>query len=526
MEHLSPLDASFLDMEDQDPHVSLAIASLAVIDGPAPTHAEFVAAIRERLPLVPRYRQTVRRVPFDLAGPVWVDQPDIDLDFHLRRVALPAPGDELTLCRTVAQLMSQRLDRDHPLWEYWVVEGLPEGRWAVLSKVHHCMLDGLSGNKLYQLMFDTSPEPRDAVPDTWDPGAVPEDAALVGDAMGELAHVAANQVRLFTTALREPARASRYVADLVVGLTALASAMIPLRPTSLLGPLGQARRYAVARVPVAELVRIAKGFGVTVNDVVLAAVTGAFRAVLIERGEPAAANSVRTLVPVNVRRSHQTALDNRVSMLLPTLPVEVDDPVERLRVVHERVAELKGSHEIEAGASLTTVAPYEPFAVLDAGVRLGLRLPQRALTTVVTNVPGPPGPLFAFGRRIREILPWVPIASRMRIGVSVFTFEGQAVFGVTTDFASVPESDLFAAVIADEVAALGAAVPVPEPPPPDAEPAPPTDRTPTAATPTDAAPPAAARTRSPAVRPGAGRRPRRARPVKQSGEAPSRANPA
>jgi diacylglycerol O-acyltransferase len=216
----------------------------------------------------------------------------------------------------------------------------------------------------------------------------------------------------------------------------------------------------VARVPLADLIRIAKGFQVTVNDVVLAAVTGAFRAVLRERGEPAAPDTVRTLVPVNVRADHEkTIMDNRVSMMLPMLPVDVVTPVERLRVVHERIAQLKKGHEIQAGTSLTAWAPYEPFAVMDAGVRAGLRLPQRALTTVVTNVPGPPAPLYILGRPIREILPWVPIANRMRVGVSVFTFNGQATFGVTTDFASVPEADLFAAVISDEVAALAAALP-------------------------------------------------------------------
>jgi WS/DGAT/MGAT family acyltransferase len=518
MEHLSPLDASFLDIEDRDPHASLAIASLAVVDGPVPGHAEFVEAIRGRLPLVRRYRQTVRRVPFDLAGPVWVDQPDVDLDYHIRRVALPAPGDELALCRLIAQVMSQRLDRDHPLWEYWVVEGLPEGRWALLSKVHHCVLDGLAGNELYRLVFDPSPQPREPVPDTWHPEPRPDNATLIGNAIGELATVAINQARLFTTALRDPERAARYLADTASGFTALAGALTPLRPTFLLGPIGQARRYAVARVPVAELIRIAKGFEVTVNDVVLAAVTGAFRTVLVERGEPAEPDSVRTLVPVNVRRNHEKSIiDNRVSMLLPTLPVELDDPVERLRAVHARVAELKRSHEIEAGASLTTMAPYEPFGVLDAGVRLGLRVPQRVLTTVVTNVPGPPAPLYALGRRIREILPWVPIASRMRVGVSVFTFDGQSTFGVTTDFTSVPECDLIAAVIADEVAALGAALDTVTDAPPEPAPAPPPAP--------DVAAKPATRTRPTTSRPATTRRPRRTRP-KEAGDVQSRGHSA
>jgi diacylglycerol O-acyltransferase len=460
MEHMSPLDASFLDMEDQDTHVSLAIASLAVAEGPPPSQAEFIEGIRGRLPLVRRYRQKVRRVPFDLAGPVWVDEPDIDLEYHIRRIAVPAPGDGPAVCRLFADIMTHRLDRDRPLWEYWVVEGLPEGRWAVLSKVHHCMVDGVSGNELYRLLLDATPEKRKPVPDTWHPVAQPDAAILFGDAVGQLIITAANQMRLFATALRRPERAAKYVTETAQGIAELAASMTPLRPTSLLGPIGTSRRYAVARVQLADLIRIAKGFQVTVNDVVLTAVTGAFRAVLLERGESAAPDAVRTLVPVNMRADHEKSIiDDRVSMMLPMLPVDVAEPVERLRVVHERIGKLKKGHEIQAGASLTTWAPYEPFPVMDAGVRAGLRLPQRALNTVVTNVPGPPAPLYILGRPIREILPWVPIANRMRIGVSVFTFNGQATFGVTTDFASVPEADLFAAVIADEVAALAAALP-------------------------------------------------------------------
>jgi len=465
MDHLSPLDASFLDIEDEDPHVSLAIASLAVADGPPPGHTEFVEAIRGRLPLVPRYRQKVRRVPFDLAGPVWVDEPDVDLDYHIRRTAVPAPGDELAVCRLFADIMSHRLDRDRPLWEYWVVEGLPGGRWAVLSKVHHCMVDGVSGNELYRLLLDDSPTPREPVPDTWHPAATPDAAALIGDALGLLVTTAGNQLRLVTTALREPDRAARYVAETARGFAALGVSLTPVRPTSLQGPIGRARRYSVARVRLADLIRIAKGFEVTVNDVVLAAVTGAFRAVLRERDEPPAPDAVRTLVPVNVRARHEnTIMDNRVSLMLPMLPVDIADRVERLRTVHERISQLKQSREIEAGTSLTAWAPYEPFGVMEIGVRAALRMPQRAITTVVTNVPGPPAPLYILGRPIREILPWVPIANRMRIGVSVFTFDGQATFGVTTDFASVPEADLFAAVIPDEIAALAAALPAAEKP--------------------------------------------------------------
>ncbi len=470
MDHLSPLDASFLDLEDQDPHASLAIASIAVIDGPAPGHDELIEAIRGRLPLVPRYRQRVRRVLFNLGQPVWVDDPDIDLDYHVRRTALPPPGDDAALCRVMARVMSQRLDRDRPLWEAWVIEGLPEGRWALLSKVHHCMVDGVSGNELYRLMFDATPHPAGAVADTWMPEPDPDPATLVAGAVRDLAGATVEQARFFLGALRSPAALAQRVGETVRGLAAVAGSLTPVYPSSLLGPIGSARRYAVIRTPLAELKDIAKRFGVTMNDVMLAVLAGAIRSVLIARGERPSADALRTLVPVNVRTaSQQGRLDNRVSLLLPKLPVDRADPAERVAVVHERIGAQRESHEVEAVATMTAVAAYEPFAPISLAIRTALRLPQRVLATVITNVPGPPMPLYVLGRRIRQILPYVPIAKGMRLGISIFTYDGQAVIGVTTDFGHFGPPEDVTAAIEIELAALAAAAPgtpatAPDPP--------------------------------------------------------------
>src|SRR5690348_8062829 len=283
MDHLSPLDASFLDLEDQDPHASLAIASIAVIDGPAPSQEDLIRAVRGRLPLVPRYRQKVRRVPFNLGRPVWVDDPDIDLDFHLRRTALPPPGDDAALCRLVARVMSQRLDRDRPLWEDWVIEGLPGGRWALLSKVHHCMVDGVAGNELYRLMFDTTPEPAGPVTDAWKPQPEPGPATLVADAVRELTAASVEQTRFALGALRSPGAFVQRIGETVEGLATMARALLPVSPSSLLGPIGSSRRYAMLRTPLGELREIAKRFDVTINDIMLAALSGAIRSVLIAR---------------------------------------------------------------------------------------------------------------------------------------------------------------------------------------------------------------------------------------------------
>lgn len=457
MEYLSPLDASFLDVEDEDRHASMAIASIAILDGPVPGQAEIAEAIRGRLPLVPRYRQKVRRVPFNLGRPVWADDPDFDLDFHLRRTALAAPGDDAALERLVGRVMTQRLDRERPLWETWVIEGLPEGRWAVLSKVHHCMVDGVTGNQLYRLICDTAPKSRVAVEDRWRPH--PTDVLeLTLDALGQLARAPVDQVRLFLRAVRSPGALAGSARDTARGLTALIEGFMPATPSSLFGPLGKARRYAVARTPLGGIAATAEAFGVTINDVYLAAVTGAFRRLMQARGDEPDPGAIRTLVPVNVRkRTDEGILDNRLASLLVLLPVELDDPVQRLAAVHRRVAELRANHEVEGATAIVSFADHGPFEVVSLMIRAGLRLPPRAVVTVTTNVPGPQKQLYILGRPIREILPYVPIAERMRIGVAVLTYAGQAAIGVTTDFASVPEADDFAAAVVDEVARLGAA---------------------------------------------------------------------
>ncbi|GIF45340.1 wax ester/triacylglycerol synthase family O-acyltransferase [Actinoplanes xinjiangensis] len=454
MQYLSPLDASFLDAEDEDPHASLAIASIAVMDGPAPSQTEFADLIRSRLPLVPRYRQKVRRIPFNLGPPIWADDPDFDLDFHLRRTALPAPGDDAALEQLVSRIMAQRLDRERPLWEDWLIEGLPDGRWALLSKVHHCLLDGIGGNELYRLICDTGPGRRPPPDGDWTPQPADSALELTLDACAQLARLPFDQARLLLRTTRPAGLAGR-LHDTLRGLVTLAEGFTPTAPTSLFGPLGRARRYAVARTPLARIAAVAKAAQVTVNDVYLAAVTGAFRELLLARGEEPVSGAVRTLVPVSLRtRDQEGVLDNRLAPLLLDLPVEIGNPHDRLAVVHQRIGELRARHEVEAGAALVSLARWEPYAVVSFVVRTGLWLPQRAVTTVTTNVPGPRGRLFILGRPIREILPYVPIAERMRIGVAVLTYAGQATIGVTTDFASIPEAGEFAASIVTEVSRL------------------------------------------------------------------------
>ena len=284
------------------------------------------------------------------------------------------------------------------------------------------------------------------------------------DALGQLARMPFDQARWLARATREPGALADRLRETARGLTTLARGFTAATPTSLFGPLGRARRYAVARTPLAEIAAVAAAYQVTINDVYLAAVTGAFRRIMLARGERPDPGSIRTLVPVNVRQpGDRHIIDNRLATMLLQLPVEIEQPAARLPAVHERIAELRAGREVEAAVALTSLAEREPFAAVSFLIRAALSLPPRAIATVTTNVPGPEVRLYILGRPIREILPYVPIAERMRIGVSVLTYAGQAAFGVTTDFASVPEADDFAAAVVDEIALLLAAGP-PRPP--------------------------------------------------------------
>jgi diacylglycerol O-acyltransferase len=435
MDRMSPLDAAFLQAEDEEPEVSLAIASIAVFEGPPPTTEEFALALAGRLPLIPRYRQKARELPFDLGPPVWVDDPAFDLSYHLRRTALPSPGGDRELATLMGRVMSSRLDRSRPLWEYWLVEGLERDRWALISKVHHCMVDGISGTDLYRAVLDETPEPRPPVADDWHPRPEPSTVRLAAAAAVQAARLPLDVVRWLAGAARSPAALVLRARDAARGLGALATALIPAPRSSLSGPPSAERRFAFARGSVADVAAVRQALGGTFNDVALAAVTAGFRRLLLDRGELPTEHAVRTLIPVSVRApGAESVRDNRVSLLVGELPVHLADPEERLVAVRQQVARLKAEHEAEAGAAVVEVARHEPFAAVAAAVRLAAHLPQRSIVTVTTNVPGPREPLYALGRRLVEIVPYVPIASTLRTGVAIITYCGQLTVGITGDF--------------------------------------------------------------------------------------------
>jgi WS/DGAT/MGAT family acyltransferase len=445
MERLKPMDAQFVDAEDEDRQASFAIASIAIFEGPAPSYDEFYTAIKGRLALVPIYRRKLRQVPLRLGPPVWVDDPNFDLGYHLRQTAVPAPGSDEQLAKLIARVMAQRLDRDFPLWEYWLVEGLAEGRWALISKVHHCMVDGVSGTDLYRVIFDLSPEPAPPAVDTRPVPPEPTRLALAASAAVDMMARPAMGAAALAEALTRPRDTVRQASRTARAVARLAGSALPAAGSSLSGPIGRQRRYAWARASLDEVKAIKNELGGTVNDVVLAAISSGFRALLLSRGEHPAPHMVPSLIPVSLRAPGEENLyDNRVSAVLADLPVHLADPVERLAAIQAEMSDLKAAGEASAAEALTALGQYTPFPLASLAVRLAYRLPQREIATVTTNVPGPQQPLYGLGRRLIEIIPYVPIATSLRTGISIFSYCGQMTFGITADYATNPDIDVLA----------------------------------------------------------------------------------
>jgi diacylglycerol O-acyltransferase len=451
MKQLNPLDAQFVDAEDQDGHASFAIASIAVFDGPAPVYGEFLAAVAARLPLVPMYRRKLRTVPFRLGPPVWVDDPNFDLRYHVRHTAIPAPGSTDQLNKLMARVMSQRLDRHYPLWEYWLVEGLSEGRWALISKVHHAMVDGVSGTDLYRVIFDLSPEPPSLLPADDPPvPAEPTGLLLLTGAAADLATRPVRGTLALTNALIHPGGAARQAADVARAVAKLATSARPAARSSLSGPIGRQRQASLEDVK-----KIKRELGGTVNDVVLAAISSGFRDLLLARGEQPGPHMVPSLVPVSLRAVGEEGIyENRVSVLVANLPVHLADPRQRLEAVRAELSGLKASKEAAAGEALVALGHIAPYSLASLAVRLAYGVPQREIVTVTTNVPGPRQPLYAMGRKLVEIIPYVPIATTLRTGISILSYCDTLTFGITGDYDSTPDLEVLAHGIEEGVAEL------------------------------------------------------------------------
>jgi diacylglycerol O-acyltransferase / wax synthase len=440
VQRLSPQDASFLHLEDAVSHMH--IGSVAILEGPPPGYEALWRMIRAHLPSVPRYRQKVHFVPVALGRPVWVDDSHFNLGYHLRRTALPSPGGDEELRNLVGRVMSQQLDRGKPLWEMWIIEGLSEERWAVITKVHHCMVDGIAGTDLLAVILDTEREPELPTPDDWSPERQPLGVELALQALARRVVSPYEQLRTMRSAACSPGRAARTAAVTARGVWSMTGVVAPPPSSSLNGAIGPHRRWSWARSRLSDVKRVRGELGGTVNDVVLTAIAGGFRALLAAR-EESTQRDVRTLVPVSVRSEReQGEYNNRVSAIFANLPVGIEDPVERLAAVRAQMQHLKQSGEAVAGDVLVGLSGFAPAMLLALGLRAATRMPQRSVNTVTTNVPGPQRPLYAAGRRMLECFPYVPIAGHVRIGVAIFSYDGGLTFGVTGDYDEAPDIDV------------------------------------------------------------------------------------
>jgi diacylglycerol O-acyltransferase len=447
VEQLNTLDAGFLMAEDSDRNVSLAIGGIAIIDGATPKHEQFKAVLAERIRSIPRFAQMLRTQPFDVGAPQWVDDPAFDISRHVRRLALPRPGDDTELFRVVADVLERRLDRDRPLWECWIIEGLKGNRWAILMKVHHCMADGISAIRILARLCDE----------------------IDGDVFARpIARRAGRHPHL--TPVPEPASRTNPLNDLwrtatgitntltrtVNGATEIAAGLMrPIPRSSLVGHVTSMRRYRAVRVPLADVEQICRKFDVTINDVALAAITEGYRSVLLHRGEEPRPDSLRTLVPVSERRADAADKPgNRISIMLPYLPVDEKDPIQQLRTVHSRLSRTKQGGQRQAGNMAVSLTGFIPFMLSSWLIRLLTRLPQRGIVTLATNVPGPQRKLQMMGRTVSRLLPIPPIALQLRTGVAVMSYADDLVFGITADYEAGADIDKLADGIKIGVARL------------------------------------------------------------------------
>lgn len=461
-DRLTGLDSSFLHLENEGAHMH--VAGVLVFEGAAPDFDELARAIESRLHLVPRYRQRLAFVPFDQGRPVWVDDPHFNIYYHVRHVALPSPGTDTELRTLAGRLFAQQLDRAKPLWELYLVEGLQGDRFAVISKTHHALVDGVSGVDITSVLFDTQPEPTPVAPPDrpWVPRPLPTGSQLLGDALVERATVPGEVARGMRASLRRPRRALGALGTNAAGVSAMLWAGIAdsAPESSFNVPIGPHRRYTWVDASLPDVKAIKNVLGGTVNDVVLASVSLAIGRFLSRRGESIEGRELRAMVPVSVRADvERGALGNRVAAMWAPLPIGVEDPVDTLAVVREAMGHLKDSGQAVGAQVLTELTDFAPPTIMSQAARLQSR--QRLFNLVVTNVPGPQIPLYLLGRRMLRFYPVVPLAQNQALGIAIMSYDGNLFFGLLADFDAVPDLDDLGEDLDWALRALGAAAGVP-----------------------------------------------------------------
>ena len=454
LDRLTPVDASFLHQEHANSHMH--IGGLTLVEGPPPSMEEFLEQIRRRLHLVPRYRHKLAHTALDSGRPVWVDDPNFNLEYHVRHTALPAPGGWDQLQELTARIFSQQLDRSKPLWEMWLIEGLEDDRFALITKTHHSLIDGIAGVDLATVLFDLSPDPPQ-IPHSgrpWKPHPEPSAASLVTAGVVGAARTGAALLEGALDALTHPERAMARAREAAEGVGEIIWAGLnPAPETPLNVPIGPHRRFVGVTASLEDFKTVKNAFGGTVNDVVLAIVAGALRSFLIKRGRRTEGVEMRALVPVSVRaeEDHGTA-GNRIVVMRGPLPVYISDPLNRLRFVSQAMDGLKESKQALGAEVIAGAQNFAPPTILAQASRLNFS--TRLFNLIVTNVPGPQFPLYVLGREMVLAIPVAFLPENHALAIAIMSYNGQMNFGLLGDFDALPDIDEIGDAIREELAGL------------------------------------------------------------------------
>ncbi len=459
VDRLSPLDVSFLYLEG--PTTPMHVGSVCVLQQPEGgfDYDRLVELISQRIALVPRYRQRVKSVPGRLANPVWVDDEDFDVTYHVRRSALPRPGTEAQLNELAGRLMGRRLDQNRPLWEIYLVEGMSDGRVGIITKTHHAMVDGVSAVDIGTVILDTSPEPREVPDDDWHPVRMPGPARLVAGAARDLVRRPTHALDTVRTSVGDLRATTEKVKDVAGGVVSSVLSMAKPAPESPLNvTIGEARRFGTAATRLEDYKKVRTAHGGTVNDVVLATVAGALRTWLLTRGEAVTATTViRAMVPVSVRDAGSSG-GNRVSSYFVDLPVGEANAVMRLHQVSYAMRSHKESGQSIGADTLVQLSGFAPPTIHALGARAASTFTRRVFNTIVTNVPGPQFPLYAAGAKMLAIYPVVPLAKGQAVSIGLTSYDGGVYYGLNADRDAMPDIDVLAQCLEEALAELVEAV--------------------------------------------------------------------
>ena len=460
-DRLSALDASFLYAETPTTPMHVGAVSLFRRPQSGFDYERVVQLIEQRISLVPRYRQKVREVPGWLARPVWVDDADFDIAYHVRRSALAKPGSDAQLRELVARLVARPLDHQHPLWEMNLVEGLSAGRMAMITKTHQAMVDGISAIDIGQVILDVTPTPQDISEDLWMPRPAPSPLALMYEAAIEAVQRPGEIIDNVRTAMLGGVATVRKVADALGGVVSVVLAAARPSPGGPLNvPITTARRFAVARTKLEDYRAVRRDHGGDVNDVVLAVVSGALRNWLLSRGEAVTSSTtVRAMTPVSVRGDVEAGTDgpvlgSRVASYLVDLPVGESNPVLRLSHVSHAMRAHKESGQSVGAETLIRLSGFAPPTMHSLGARVANSFSSRIFNLVIINVPGPQFPLYAGGARMIEMFPVVPLACNQAVSIGITSYNGGVYYGLNADRDAMPDVDTLAALIEESLQEL------------------------------------------------------------------------